>query len=49
MTRNQCILKLYQQKKGRKINMTNLTYKQAGDYLVPDLGLPPQPEGELNR
>ncbi|MCL2301248.1 MAG: TnpV protein [Firmicutes bacterium] len=48
MTRNHCILKLYQQKKGR-MNMSNLTYTQAGDYLVPDLGLPPQPEGELNR
>jgi hypothetical protein len=29
--------------------MNNLTYTQAGDYLVPDLTLPPQPEGTLNR
>jgi len=42
-------MKSYQQKKGRDKNMTNMTYTQVGDYRVPDLALPPQPEGELNR
>ena len=31
------------------MNANNLTYTQVGDYLVPDLGLPLQPEGTLNR
>ena len=31
------------------MNANNLTYTRVGDYLVPDLGLPPQPEGTLNR
>jgi len=41
-------MKSYQQK-GRDKNMTNMTYTQVGDYRVPNLTLPPQPEGELNR
>ncbi|MCL2301565.1 MAG: TnpV protein [Firmicutes bacterium] len=27
----------------------NLTYTQVNGYNIPDLALPPQPEGELNR
>ena len=29
--------------------MDSLTYRQEGDYLVPDLALPPQPEVQLGR
>ena len=31
------------------MSTNNLTYTQVGDYLVPGLSLPPQPEGNLNR
>jgi len=29
--------------------MDNLTYTQVNGYNIPNLALPPQPEGELNR
>ena len=29
--------------------MNDLTYTQVGDYLVPDLALPPQPDGNLGK
>ena len=31
------------------MDTNNLTYTEVGGYLVPDLALPPQPEGELDR
>ena len=34
--------------KGR-MDMDNLTYTRVGDYLVPDLAMPPQPEGNLGK